>query len=125
MPNEAMKNFNSKILLHKFFNLCFISGLNLTEWQYSNIKPIPKPDKDPRDPLQNRCIAILCCVAKLFASILNTRLQRYLESSELPVDEQIGFRRNRSCIDHLFTLVTVLRNRKDMKKDTFLAFVDF
>ena len=125
IPNEAMKNLNSKILLHRFLSTCFASGMSPTEWQNSHIKPIPKPEKDPRDPLQNRCIAILCCVAKLFSSILNTRLQNYLEGNGLLVDEQNGFRRNRSCIDHLFTLVTVLRNRKDMKKDTYLAFIDF
>ena len=67
----------------------------------------------------------MCCAAKLFSSILNVRLQKYLESNELLADEQNGFRNKRSCIDHLFTLVTVLRNRKELKKDTFLAFIDF
>ena len=112
IPNEAMKNYNAKILLHNFFNLCFKSGLNPTDWDYSDIKPIPKKDKDPRDPLQNRCISIMCCVAKLYSKILNTRLQKYLESNEILVEEQNGFRSCRSCIDHLFVLVTVLRDRK-------------
>ena len=30
--NEALQNQNSNLLSQKFFNLCFISGLNLTEW---------------------------------------------------------------------------------------------
>ena len=125
IPNDAMKNKNAKILFHKFFNLCFLSGLNPSEWDYSDIKPIPKPDKDPRDPLQNRCITILCCVAKVYSSILNRRVQTYLETNEILVKEQNGFRATRSCIDHIFVLVTVLRNRKEMGQDTFLAFVDY
>ena len=125
IPNEVMKNPNAKALLHKLLNNCFVSGISPTDWQYSDIKPIPKPDKDTRDPLQNRCITIMCCVAKLYSSILNTRLQSYMETNKIFADEQNGFRRNRSCIDHLFTLVTVLRNRKELGKDTFLAFIDY
>ena len=47
IPNEAMKNENAKILLHKFFNLCFKSGLNPTDWDFSDIKPIQKRTKIP------------------------------------------------------------------------------
>ena len=125
IPNEAMKNSNSKKILHKFFNLCFKSGLSPFDWDLSDIKPIPKKEKDPRDPLQNRCITIMCCVAKLYSKILNKRLQTFLEKNNILVDEQNGFRASRSCIDHLFVLCTILRNRKLQSKDTFLCFIDY
>ena len=125
LPNEVTKNKNAKILLHGFFNLCFVSGLNPTDWDSSNIKPIPKKDKDPRDPLNNRCITIICCIAKIYSKILNTRLQKYLEQNKILVNEQNGFRAGRSCIDHIFALCTVLRNKKQLGYDTFLAFIDF
>ena len=125
IPNDVLKNDNAKKVLHKFFNACFTSGLNPVEWNYSDIKPIPKPDKDARDPLQNRCISILCCVTKIYTSILNKRIQTFLEVSEVLVDEQNGFRAGRSCTDHLYVLVTILRNRKEMGKDTFMTFIDF
>ena len=125
IPNDVLKNKNAKVLLHRFFNVCFKSGLNPSDWDYNDIKPVPKPDKDQRDPLQNRCISILCCVAKVYSSILNRRLQIYLENNNILVDEQNGFRASRSCIDHIFVLVTVLRNRKQLGKDTFLAFIDY
>ena len=125
IPNEAMKNFNAKCLLHKFFNLCFKSGLSPVDWDLSDIKPIPKKDQDARDPLQNRCITIMCCVAKVYSKILNTRIQKYLESNNILVDEQNGFRASRSCIDHLFVLFTVLRNRKLSGNETFLCFIDY
>ena len=125
IPNEAMKNENAKQLLHRFFNICFTSGHSPGDWDFSDIKPIPKKDKDPRDPLQNRCITIMCCVAKVYSKILNTRIQKYLEEIEILVDEQNGFRACRSCIDHIFVLCTVLRNRKIIGKDTFLCFIDY
>ena len=92
---------------------------------YSNIKPIPKKGKDQRDPLQNRCITIMCCVAKLYSWILNSRLQKFLETNKLLVEEQNGFRASRSCIDHIFVLCTILRNRKLSGQETFLTFIDF
>ena len=125
IPNEAMKNKNAKLLLHKFFNLCFQSGLSPSEWDTSDIKPIPKKDKDSRDPLQNRCITIMCCVAKIYSGILNRRLQKYLEKNNLLADEQNGFRASRSCLDHVLVLCTVLRNRKSAGLNTFLSFIDF
>jgi hypothetical protein len=125
IPNEIMKNFNAKILLQNFFNLCFKSGLNPTDWNFSDIKPIPKKDKDPRDPLQNRCISIMCCVAKIYSSILNARIQKYLEDNKILADEQNGFRASRSCIDHIFVLCSILRNRKSQNLSTFLTFIDF
>ena len=125
IPNEILKNRNAKLLLFNFFQLCFQSGLNPADWDFSNIVPIPKKDKDARDPLQNRCITIMCCVAKIYSSILNRRLQKYLEVNNILVEEQNGFRVGRSCIDHIFVLCTVLRNRKMMGKETFLCFIDY
>ena len=125
IPNEALKNKHAKLLLHKFFNLCFVSGYNPSDWDFSDIIPIPKKDKDARDPLQNRCITIVCCVAKIYSSILNKRLQKYLEMNNILVEEQNGFRTGRSCIDHIFVMCSVLRNRKMMGKDTFLCFIDY
>ena len=125
IPNEAMKNENAKQILHRFFNLCFKSGLSPLDWDFSDIKPIPKKDQDARDPLQNRCITIMCCIAKVYSKILNARIQKYLENNKILVDEQNGFRACRSCIDHLFVLCTVLRNRKLSGQETFLCYIDY
>ena len=124
IPNEAAKNPNAQLLLFNLFNLCFRSGLAPTDWMLSDIKPIPKKDKDSRDPLNNRCITIMCCIAKMFSKLLNKRLQSYLESNHILANEQNGFRANRSCMDHIFALCTILRNRKIMGQDTFIAFID-
>ena len=125
IPNEVLKNKNAKLLLFNFFQLCFQSGLNPTDWDFSDIVPIPKKDKEARDPLQNRCITIVCCVAKIYSAILNKRLQKYLETNSILAEEQNGFRVGRSCIDHIFVMCTVLRNRKMLGKETFLCFIDY
>ena len=67
----------------------------------------------------------MCCVAKLYSYILNKRLQNYLEKNEILAEEQNGFRTGRSCIDHIYIMCTVLRNRKAMGKETFVCFIDY
>ena len=53
---------------------------------------------------------------------LNCRLQKFFEESNILVDEQNGFRAARSCMDHIFALITILRNRKAQNKSTYLCF---
>ena len=126
VPNEAMKNPEAKLLLHKMFNICFQTGLSPTDWLKSDTKPLFKGgEKDPRNPLDHRPLCIMSCIAKIYSCVLNVRLQNHLNSNNLLSDTQNGFRAGRSCIDHIYSLVTILRNRKSENKQTFLCFVDF
>ena len=73
------------------------------------IKPIPKnAQNDPRVPLNYRGVSLLSTVSKLFSGILNNRLVAFLDSENLLVDEQNGFRKSRACIDHIFILTTIM-----------------
>ena len=49
----------------------------------------------------------------------------YLETNNILHDEQNGFRGKRSCIDHIFTLTSVIRNKMQSNADVFACFVDF
>ncbi len=40
------------------------------------------------------------------------------------MDEQNGFRLDRSCQDHIFSLSSIVRNTQANNKPTFAAFVD-
>ncbi len=125
LPNEVFKNEQSEQLLCAFFNKCFLTRIFPSDWCKAVIKPIPKGRKyDPRLPMNYRGISLLCTMYKLYTSILNNRLVKYLESNGIFVDEQNGFRKHRACIDHLYTLSTIIRNRKHMKLDTFSCFID-
>ncbi len=61
---------------------------------------------------------------KLYDCLLHNRIAKYLEENNIYAEEQIGFRQNRSCSDHVFTLANILRNRKLMGKSTFVAYLD-
>ncbi len=112
--------------LHAFFQLCFDAGKIPTLWTQSVINPIPKNrTNDPRVPLNYRGISLLSCVYKIYSSILNARLTRHLDNNELIHDEQNGFRRGRSCVDHIFTLSSIIRNKIESKQEIFACYVDF
>ena len=124
-PYEVYKNDRSVRLLHALFNRCISTGLVPSTWKRAIIKPIPKNStSDPRVPLNYRGISLLNSSNKLFTTVLNNRLTRYLDDNDIIVDEQNGFRKLRSCADHLFTLCSIIRNRKSKGLPTFSCFID-
>lgn len=125
VPNEILKSDKLTNILHELYNVCFSHGIVPDMWCQSIICPILKNGKDYRDPLGYRGISLMSTVAKVFSQIMNERLVRYLENNNLLSEEQNGFRCLRSCLDHIYSLCTILRNRKLMNCDTFLCFVDF
>ena len=72
-----------------------------------------------------RGISLLPTTSKLFTAALAARLSSYLEANKLLSNEQNGFRPNRSCTDHIFTLYNLCMIRRNLKSDTFLSFIDF
>ena len=56
---------------------------------------------------------------------MNERLIHFLDNTHILVEEQNGFRKNRSCQDHLFVLSAIVRYRIGAKVSTCCCFVDF
>lgn len=125
LPYEVLRSYESCLLLHHLFNKIFQSHIIPSIWRKAIIKPIPKNSTiDPRLPLQYRGIALLSTVYKIYSSVLNNRIVNYLESNNLYAEEQNGFRKNRSCSEHIFTVTTIIRNRISEGKPTYAAFLD-
>ena len=111
--------------LHYMYNICFESGLSPTKWSEAIIIPILKSsNSDPRIPMNYRGISLLSCIYKVYGHILNRRLEKFLENNNILVEEQNGFRKNRSCMDHVFVLHSIIINRINMKENVFAAFLD-
>jgi hypothetical protein len=111
-----------------FCTNCLIYVLNLVKFLLCKgiITPIPKcSTSDPRDPLSYRGITLAPCAYKLYCSILNNRLVTWLDTRDIIHDEQNGFRKSKSTIDHLSTLTCIIESRKLRKLSTFAVFVDF
>ena len=125
IPNEVLKNILSIDLLYSLFNKVFQSGCVPSLWRLGIIKPLPKGSlTDPHIPLQYRGIALLSTIYKIYTSLLNSRLLGVAESHKIYDEEQNGFRRGRSCQDHIYSLTTIIRHRLASKLPVFACFID-
>ena len=73
--------------------------------------------KDIFIPLNYRGISLLLCVSILYSRVINNRA--YCNICDILVDEQNGFRKDRSCLDHIFSLSSIIKNRFLNNKPTF------
>ena len=78
------------------------------------------------DPQNYRGITLCSCLAKLFTSILNERLYKFIYDKGILPKEQIGFKQNSRTSDHILTLKSIID--KFIKKSgghLYACFVDF
>ena len=122
---ELLRNPACVEALFKIIRYCFNTGTVPNDWNTGLIKPIPKSEgKDPRDPLSYRGITLISIPCKIYADILNIRLSKWIEENNQLVEEQNGFRSNRSCMEHKYTLYSVINKRKLNEQSTYACFVD-
>ena len=74
---------------------------------------------NPNDPNNYRGISLSDVSGKLFSTIINHRLQMWVDMNDTIGEQQAGFRKDYSTVDHIFTLHLSL-NRK-----LYVAFIDF
>ena len=112
-------------LYTKLFNIIFETGILPDSWLEGRIIPIFKNKGDHSNPENYRPITILSCLSKVFTSVLNNRLTKYLDSTGGLNENQAGFRKGYSTIDHIFSLNTLLELHRAKKQKLYCAFIDF
>jgi len=78
-------------------------------WRKAIVIPIPKPNKDHKNPMNYRPISLTSCLCKLIEKMVNNRIMNFLENSKFFAHVQCGFRKGRSTVDHLVRLETFMR----------------
>ena len=126
IPNEILKQKSMIKSLHLFISTCFENRTTPSIWNKSIIAPIPKDKtKCQYTPLNYRGISLTCTISKLYSRILCKRITDYCDILDFLVDEQNGFRQNRSCADQIYALSTIVRHCINVKTSTYCAFIDF
>ena len=103
LPHTALE------VLLAVFNRLWERGEFPAAWREAIVVPILKPGKSGTDPLHYRPISLTSSLCKLMEKLVNVRLSWFLESNDILTPSQCGFRRNRSTVDHLVSLDTVIR----------------
>ncbi|XP_033736423.1 uncharacterized protein LOC117324610 [Pecten maximus] len=125
IPAEALKNDTCVDIMFSLISHCFTHGVVPDKWKQGIINPIVKPNStEPGNPLTYRGITLLSVPCKVYCDILNRRLSSWLEKHNILHDAQNGFRKDRSCQDHVYSLYSVVKNRINAKKSTYSCFID-
>ena len=110
--------------LIRYFNHIFENGLFPSDWSSSILQPIHKKG-DVNNPDNYRGISLLNVCSKIYSFIINQRINDWIESCNILGEEQAGFRRNRSTLDHVFTLYAMIQKQLVKHKKLYVAFIDF
>ena len=108
----------------KLFNCIFSSNNYPLSWTKGIIVPVPKKG-DLSDVNNYRGITLTSIFSKLYSHILDNRLRSWAEDNNIINDNQFGFRENKSTVDCLFILQTIVNIQLHKKRKMYCAFVDF
>ena len=117
---DLLLNFHFEL-----FNLILETGILPENWLIGIIKPIFKNQGEDTNPENYRPLTLLSCFGKLFTSIINVRLTKYIEDNDILNKVQAGFRKGYSTIDNMFVLHSIIDILKSSKKKLFCCFIDF
>ena len=93
-------------------------------WNVGFIVPIYKSDGCD-DPSSYRGMTITSCVDKLFTSVINQRIIRFVEKQRIVSHHQIAFKKSYRTADHIFVVKTLINKCLHKGKKLYLCFVDF
>jgi len=85
---------------------------------------IKLPKKESLKDCNNwRGIILLSTPGKVFSRVLLNRLQDVADCTLR--DEQVGFRKGRSCTEQIFTLRNIIEQSLEHQQDLVINFIDF
>lgn len=118
---QSVKNLKHKALtsLLMIFNTLFKTGVTPASWNEVLVCLIPKPHSEKFRP-----ISITSCLAKIMERLIKNRLEWMLENRNLLAESQMGFRKQKSCINNLSIITTDIRNAYARKQHLAAAFLD-
>lgn len=125
--NEYIKSTVSLFLpiYYMLFNKILDEGRYPSSWLFGTILPLFKNKGERKSCNNYRGITLLSCFSKLFTSILNKRLNVFIETTEQLSEYQSGFRSQHSTLDNCFVLSSLIMLYKRNKKKLYCAIVDY
>ena len=96
-------------------------NVDYDDWHNATLVPLPKKG-DTSNPNNWRGVVLMEVTSKIVASIINTRLQVLLKKYGTP--SQFGGTPHTGCQDAVFSIRTLLQERREKQKDTWCIFVD-
>lgn len=112
---------NAKKAIVKWMNNVFQQGHNPDKIKTAIITPILKPEKEPSQPGSYRPVSLTSHIGKVLETIVNNRLNRFLEHKGIINPHQSGFRQGRSTMEQVVALETEIRSANLGRKSSVLG----
>ena len=127
LTSEFLKASPEEIqhLILRLLNLMYLKHIVPDDKCLGFITPLHK-EGPKEDPDNYRGICISSALTKLLGTMMNTRLNEFMEENQILNKEQIGFVTNNRCPDHIFTLKSVVNKYvADEGGKVYACFIDF
>jgi hypothetical protein len=126
LTSEMFKILTPKIvpILCKLFNFMLTNSYYPNNWATGYIITIFKKN-DHTKPENYRGIAINNCISKIFNTILNNRLMKFVHKHKIISKFQGGFMKKCGTTDHIFTLKTIIDKYIKDGKHLYACYIDF
>ena len=108
----------------KLFNTLFEKSIFPKNWTESIILPLFKKG-DISNPNNYRGISLSDISSKLYSSIINSRLQEWVNEFNITGEHQAGFKRGYSTVDHMFTLLALIQKQFSYNRKLYVPFIYF
>ena len=108
--------------LHEIFVDIWQTEEMVDDWTTAILIRLYKGKGDKQVCDNYRGISLLVVASKVFSRVILNRVQILLDRQLL--EEQAGFRSNRSTIDQIFTLKMIMEKSREHNKPLFMCFVD-
>ena len=124
--NEMLKCLEANGIewITEIVNNCLAQKDIPEEWKHSRLYPIYKNSGSRLEMKNFRPIALISTIYKLFSSIINKRMQDYIQLNNLIPLEQSGFQAGKDTHTNIKVLIDVIEDSNQHKKEFHAIFID-
>jgi hypothetical protein len=124
ISNKMIRHFPEKFLytLLLFFQTCWSKGSIPSSWKEALVVAVPKPGKPRNLATSYRPISLTPHLCKLYERIIKLRLEHFLTSKNILPSCQAGFRKHRTCMEHVVHLVEHAKRAITNRQSTVSTF---
>lgn len=111
IPSEILKEVIAVYpeLLLNVFNACLKAGEFFSDWKVQKLVLLRKGNKPLDEVSSFRTICLLHTMGKLLEAMVLERLQRILVGENSLLENQFGFRKGRSTVDAILSVVNLAK----------------
>ena len=126
ITNKHLKNLSEgfKKIVLDLFNETIKQGKTPTQWKESIVTMIPKKSTKSDNPKDYRPISLTSCLAKLCEKVILSKLTDFLNSNNIIIKQQSGFRKGRQTKDNIVTLIQKTVESFNRQKQSIGFFFD-